>query len=115
MTMHERGGDSAARQRMSVVRFEMAEAMAQLLETAAESYRCFAALCPKSTSISEKEVKKFNAHHAACRSALAHIERLIRIQKWAMGSIEDERDASDASALVAHARTILEDYPSEDE
>lgn len=115
MTMNESGGKSTARRRMSIVRRETAAAAAQLLESTIESYRCLATLCPKPASASEQTIKEFGAHHVACRSALAHIDRLIRIQQWAAGPTENESDASDSIALLAHARATLEDYPSEDE
>lgn len=114
MTMNESGGESAARRRMSIVRRETAAAAPQLLKSAIESYRCLAPLCPKPASASEQTIKEFGAHHAACRSALAHIDRLIRIQQWA-ATTECENDISDSAQLLAHARAILEDYPSEDE
>lgn len=114
MTTNESGCESAARRRMSIVRRETAAATAQLLENALESYRCLATLCPKPASASEQMVKEFGAHHAACRSALAHIDRLIRIQQWAAAT-ERENDISDSTQLLAHARAILENYPPEDE
>lgn len=100
---------------MSIVQHKMAETMVQLLECAVESYRCIATLCPKPASAAEREIKEFIAHHAACRSALAHIDRLIRIQKWAASPPEVEGNVSDSVALLTHARSILEDYPPEDE
>lgn len=115
MAMNESDGEPVVRRRMSIVRRETAAAAARLLESTIESYRCLATLCPKPVDASEREIKEFNAHHAACRSALAHIDRLIRIQQWAAGPAENESDASDSIALLAHARATLEDYPSEDE
>lgn len=115
MTTHARGDEPAARRCMSAVRREMADGMTQLLATAVESYCRLAALCPNPPSVSEQTIKEFGAHHAACRSALAHIDRLIRIQQWAAAPTARENDIADSAALLAQARKILRDYPSEDE
>ncbi|MCW9039386.1 MAG: hypothetical protein OQJ76_02735 [Rhodospirillales bacterium] len=50
--------------------------------------------------------KAFSAHHAACKAALAHIEALVKLSRWAAaedGSAQDDG----AEALIAEARAAL--------
>ena len=60
-----------------------------------------------------REAKDFNAHQAACKTALGHLDGLIKLLRWAsegQGAGEDDGadDAINTSDLIAKAKEALE-------
>ena len=52
------------------------------------------------------EAKAFAAHHAACKSAMAHVDTLIKLLRWC--EITSEKSEAEANAeLLAEARAAL--------
>ncbi|MCQ4159774.1 hypothetical protein NON00_07515 [Roseomonas sp. GC11] len=60
------------------------------------------------------DAKAFAAHHAAAKSALAHLEHLLKLAR-AQGAGGEEQGAAEASALLQQARGALSRAPEEDE
>ncbi|TAN52163.1 MAG: hypothetical protein EPN26_08240, partial [Rhodospirillales bacterium] len=58
---------------------------------AAERYGDFAAQEPSETA------KEFSAHHAACKSALAHIDLLVKLLRWASDEAGEEEGTGKAA------------------
>ncbi|MBC05966.1 hypothetical protein [Thalassospira sp.] len=60
-----------------------------------------------------REAKDFNAHQAACKAALGHLEGLIKLLRWAsegQGGGEDSADSpkeTPVSDLITTARQAL--------
>jgi len=62
------------------------------------------------------EARDFAAHQGACRAALAHMEQLIKMARWAEGSDFEARDGGDNSErLIAKAKAAIKDHPEEEE
>ncbi|MCE2510396.1 MAG: hypothetical protein J4G10_05400 [Alphaproteobacteria bacterium] len=73
-----------------------------LMEKALSGYRHFATEPPP------QDPKGFAAHHVACKAALAHMELLIRLARWAETEGHgDETGGEDVSKLIAEARAAL--------
>ncbi|MGB1547119.1 MAG: hypothetical protein ACPHIA_01115 [Alphaproteobacteria bacterium] len=73
-----------------------------LMEKALSGYRHFATEPPP------KDPKGFAAHHVACKAALAHMELLTRLARWAEAEgNNDEAPSEDVSKLITEARTAL--------
>ncbi len=61
----------------------------------------------------EKDCKKFAANHAACKAAVAHIELLIKLAKWAElpdAKAEDHNNQIVLAAMMQEAQDELTDY-----
>jgi hypothetical protein len=56
------------------------------------------------------DAKGFAAWHAAAKSALAHVELLVKLARWAEGRVEAEPsgDALGVERLLADARAALD-------
>ncbi|QPO12847.1 hypothetical protein IT893_04810 [Thalassospira sp. A40-3] len=58
-----------------------------------------------------RDAKDFNAHQAACKTALGHLESLIKLLRWACeGAGEVDSDApekSNVDQLIAEAKLSL--------
>lgn len=66
------------------------------------------------------DAKGFAAHQAACRTALAHIDMLTKLLRWAEGeeTVSPDGEAPDMGALIAKARAAvngLDDNDDEDD
>ncbi|WP_142849968.1 hypothetical protein [Telmatospirillum sp. J64-1] len=79
--------------------------LARRLEQAAASYDDFAA------QEAPLDAKGFAAHHAACRAALAHLDLLVKLARWAAlsgGEAAGGGGESEAESLLAQARAALD-------
>ena len=96
-----------------VARAEVAVLLPVALHRAVESYRRFAVL----RVADPDDPKAFAAHHAACKSALQHLETLAKLARWATDTGEDGADADDAALarMVRDARTALAGLPAHPE
>ena len=52
------------------------------------------------------EAKDFSSHHTACKAAIAHIELLLKLARWADLPDENKGD-TDLAAILAKAREEL--------
>lgn len=59
------------------------------------------------------DAKGFAAWHAAAKSALAHVDLLVKLARWAEGSAEAGDDAG-LDRLLAQARAALDGLDDED-
>lgn len=75
------------------LRADLAAVLPPLITAAAGSYRGFAA------ALAPDDAKGFAAHHAACKAALAHMEMLIKLARWAEDETTDEPPPGDADTL----------------
>ncbi len=92
----QRGG------RLDAARRELARAVPDLIRAALADYRRLAAAGAEDVA----DAKAVAARHAACKAAVAHIESLIRLARWAQDEAADQT-APDLDALVAEARAGL--------
>jgi hypothetical protein len=81
---------------------------------AAERYGDFAGQVPSETA------KEFAAHHAACKSALAHIDLLVKLLRWAAdeAGLDEEKEKEKApgeSDFLIRAREALEREETDDD
>jgi|TARA_R110002126_G_scaffold13118_1_gene55964 hypothetical protein len=59
------------------------------------------------------DAKSFSAHHSACKIAIAHIELLLKLAKWADINTNQEKEMpNDAllAAMIAKAQNELDHY-----
>lgn len=62
------------------------------------------------------DAKGFAAWHAAAKAALAHVEVLVKLLRWAEGRSEVEADASDGlDRLLSQARDALDQLEDGDD
>lgn len=56
-----------------------------------------------------EDAKAFAAHHTACKAALAHVDMLIKLLRWAEGEGggAEETGETDVTVLLARARAAL--------
>lgn len=92
------------------VRFELAKNMPFLLSKANNEYKEF------TSNQTSNDVKSFGAYQTACRTALTHLQLLIKIASWAeqaMGeSIVSDND-SDIDHLILEARAAIQNNDSQ--
>jgi len=69
-----------------------------------EDYNAFVARGPAPGT--HDDAKAFAAHHAAAKSALAHLEHLLKLAR-AAGAGEEETGLAQAAALLRQARGAL--------
>ena len=100
----------------SGMRERIAKFLPHALETAILSYHEFAeeqATAPDTEETLKKDdkAKTFKAHHDACKVALAHIQLLIDLAKWADlpdPEIEDEVSRNLLAGLIQSAEKELD-------
>jgi hypothetical protein len=59
------------------------------------------------------DAKSFAAHHSACKVAIAHIELLLKLAKWAdVMSVHNQSEGDDRllADIIAKAQNELDDY-----
>ena len=56
------------------------------------------------------EAKEFTAHHNACKVAIAHIELLIKLARWADIPIEGEGCDAQLATIIQAAQSEVADY-----
>lgn len=83
-------------------RQKIAQDLPVLLATALDSYTQFVAAPCDNTA------KSFSAYHTACKSALGHLDGLLRLARWAVDHQEAESDDALAS-LLTRARNAVAD------
>ena len=90
-------------------------ALAAELETAAmrvaEDYGAFIARGPAPGT--HDDAKAFAAHHAAAKSALAHLEQVLKIAR-AAGAWDEMAGVAQANALLLQARGALSEVEEDD-
>jgi hypothetical protein len=86
-------------------RAQIADFLPDAIATALKSYKNF-----YDSEVVFETAKDFSAHHAACKAAIAHIELLIKLARWADlpdGMQEADKDMQ-LALLLASAQTELE-------
>ena len=89
-------------------RRQIARFLPDAIARALTSYFAFSQENPE-----EKESKKFAAHHTAAKAAIAHVELLIKLAKWADlpdATAEDHNRQIVLAAMVQEAENELETY-----
>jgi hypothetical protein len=96
---------------LEALRRRLKAALPHRIAAAAEGYDQFTADPPG------LDAKSFAAHHAACKSALAHIELLIKLARWASGELAQTQPEGDEEleSLLAEARAALAQDETQDE
>lgn len=61
------------------------------------------------------DAKGFANYHTACKSAMAHIDTLIKLMKWAEKGGEESNQNSIAEKLIADAKSALLDMEDEED
>jgi hypothetical protein len=59
------------------------------------------------------DAKSFSAHHSACKVAIAHIELLLKLAKWAdilTNKAHNEADDAVLAGIIAQAQSELDQY-----
>lgn len=90
---------------LDALRGRLCMALPDRIAAAVDSYGRFAA------AEAPEDAKGFAAHHAACRAALAHMDLLVKLARWAEAGQDDAPPAEDDSLdrLLAEARSALDD------
>lgn len=96
---------------IDALRSEWSSQFPSMLEKAVEDYKNFAATQAPSPS----DAKLFSAYHAACRSALAHLEQLIKFSRWADGDESSCPEGESVEQLIARAEAAVNSHPMDDE
>jgi hypothetical protein len=105
--MNDLPTDRLAAAALDGLRNGIARLLPEVMEQAVVSYRRFA------THEAPQPAKEFKEHYAAGRSALAHLEALLRLARWASlpaetGEGTGERgEEAPLAALVAEARRAV--------
>ena len=90
------------------MRADIAAFLPNAIQSALESYQSFSeeeASDPKAT-----KAKSFKDHHDACKVAIAHIELLIKLAKWADlpdPKVEDENQQAMLQSLIEKGQAEL--------
>ncbi|MBI5165300.1 MAG: hypothetical protein HY985_15520 [Magnetospirillum sp.] len=83
------------------------------IDAALAGYETFAAAPPPA------DAKGFAAWHAAAKAALAHIELLVKLARWAEGKADDPTPTAvgdpGLDCLLAEARAALDGFDDDDE
>lgn len=82
-------------------RESIAAFLPDILDKALLSYAAFA-----ENNAPGDEAKDFTAHHNACKVAIAHIELLIKLARWA--DLEDEARAAESRRAALEVGTLAE-------
>ncbi|MEO5373164.1 MAG: hypothetical protein H7840_02665 [Alphaproteobacteria bacterium] len=91
---------------LDALRRQLKGSLPKRIGKAVDSYDGF------STAPPPDDAKGFAAHHAACRAALAHVEMLVKLSRWAEGKEEatsPEGEGEDIDRLIAEARSAIRD------
>ena len=95
-------------QDLDAMRDQFKETLAKRIAQAVKSYDGFVEEVPPA------DVKGFAAHHAACRAALAHVEMLVKLARWAEGKeTMTDSEAEDFDRLLAEARSAVDEMDDE--
>ncbi|WP_240796801.1 hypothetical protein [Terasakiella sp. SH-1] len=92
------------------VRVLLADLLPSLIQSATISYEAF------SNADVPEDAKGFAAHHAACKSALSHMELLTKLARWAEKTEEEAApvlsEDEEIAGLLAGARAALQELES---
>ncbi len=86
---------------LSGLRTRLAATLPDHVAAALAGYEDFTATSPPA------DAKGFAAWHAAAKAALAHVDLLVKLARWAEGSAEPDQDAG-MERLLAGARAALD-------
>lgn len=88
---------------IDALRHQLRAALPARIRAALDGYERFTTDAPPADS------KGFAAWHAAAKAALAHVEVLVRLVRWADGTAEGTTDdGSGIDRLLAEARAALD-------
>ena len=90
-------------------REEIAKLLPQAIQKTLESYHRF------TSSNIEETVKEFSAYHTACKAAIAHLDLLLKLARWAEGHENDQNSTADLENLIHSAKADLLSYESRPE
>lgn len=108
----------------ATMRLRIAEFLPQAIETAMLSYQEFSeeqATLPASEALDvakDDKAKIFKAHHDACKVAIAHIELLIKLAKWADlpdPELSGQEESKMLQTIIENARMEQRGYKYEDD
>ncbi|MBF0326554.1 MAG: hypothetical protein HQL42_15990 [Alphaproteobacteria bacterium] len=91
------------------LRAELAASLPARISAALESYHRFTADEPPA------DAKGFAAWQAAAKAALAHVEQLVKLARWAENGNEPDTPDSGLDALLAEARDALASFDDDEE
>ncbi|MBU6234528.1 MAG: hypothetical protein KGQ41_01675 [Alphaproteobacteria bacterium] len=83
-------------------RAKVAQSLPDAIDHAMQSYRLF------SNQNVSTDAKEFSAHHAACKTAIAHIELLLKLAAWA--KLPDKNTDGELATLLSDAEEELRKY-----
>lgn len=92
---------------MSGLRTRLAASLPDHVAAALAGYEEFTATSPPA------DAKGFAAWHAAAKAALAHVDLLVKLARWAGGSGESDEDAG-MERLLEGARAALDALDEEE-
>jgi hypothetical protein len=87
-----------------ISRQQIAEFLPQAIEQALTSYHRF------SQQPVPEEAKEFSAHHSACKVAIAHIDLLIKLAKWADMDTQSSTKSQELDRLMQQAMQEIAEY-----
>lgn len=97
------------------MRDKLSHFLPDALKTALKSYRNF-----YGQTGGFEDAKEFSAHHTACKAAIAHIELLIKLAKWAelpdpskAQAEREEKEQAELMLMLADAQAELSRYVDE--
>lgn len=83
----------------AAMRGRIAADLPAAFETALKSYHAFYDQTPTD------DAKSFNAHHTACKAAIAHLQLLIKLAAW----VENDADGDEATERLFESRKAAQD------
>jgi len=95
---------------LDTARREIAQLLSPAITRVAASYGDFARQLAEATA----KPDAFARHHRAARTALAHLEALVKLGRWAValpGGEDDLADEAALAALIGEARAALAGVP----
>ncbi|NBX65896.1 MAG: hypothetical protein EBQ96_02760 [Proteobacteria bacterium] len=89
------------------MRAKIAASLPDAIDFAMQSYRKFY------EREKYEDAKDFSAHHSACKTAIAHIELLLKLAAWA--KLPDDDTDHGLAALLSDAEAELKRYNAEED
>lgn len=95
---------------IDTLRRQLQTALPLRIRAALDGYETFTADAPPA------DAKGFAAWHAAAKAALAHVELLVKLARWADGKADAAADGTDGvDRLLAEARAALDSLDDDEE
>ncbi len=91
----------------SATRMQIAAFLPAAIEKGLESYHRFSARA------APDDAKEFAAHHNACKVAIAHVELLLKLARWA--DIDESEPADDLTRMLTQAEEEVRRYHDGDD